>query len=300
MLSKSVAVRSVAGFLTLWYGAAMLVFMKQERSVGWPKFERKFGFAMYGAWIFCGGSILQWLGLGAHLLCGEKVGRQVANHCQILLHRTAMKLFFKPVIFEGLENLPPGDEGCIYAMNHTSSVDMSICACLPTKPHLAAVAKKSIMVVPGIGPLTHLSGGIFVERSTSKKSGDEQERRRLAELRMQMLKEGGKARLESGISIGICPQGTRRVPLPGRSLDPFKRGAFAIADHCKARVVPVTALYPVDFMVKCQPLKMIIHPPITPKGDGDVDGLMKQVEDVVTRPILSALEVGGDGIRFSS
>lgn len=265
------------------------MFMKQERSVGWPKFERKLGFAMYGLWIFCGGSIVQWFALGAHVLFGAEVGRRVANRCQILLHRAALKLFFKPVIVEGLENLPPGSEGCIYVGNHTSSVDMSIGTCLPTEPHLAAVAKKSIWFVPGIGALTHLAGGVFIDRS--KKGGV-----------MQMLKEVGKARLDSGISIGIFPQGTRRVPLPGRSplLDPFKKGAFVIADHSKARIVPLTILYPVDFMVKRQSLKIIIHPPVTPKGDGDVDGLMKQVEDVVARPILSALEVGGDGIRFSA
>ena len=84
-----------------------------------------------------------------------------------------------------------------------------------------------------------------------------------------MLLKEGKQRLDSGLSVGIFPQGTRQVPEAGKNLLPFKRGAFLLAIEAQVPIIPFTILYPNDFMSRPGPpvgVHCVIHKPILP-GD---------------------------------
>lgn len=273
----SFAFKSVAGCFAAWHALALAIFFHQELKVGWPKFERKVWFCLYGASIFSIGSVQQFFVLATYFMRGPGAARKMAYRCQIALHSFIVPFFFAPIEFEGASNLPPSDEGCIYIANHTSSVDMSVANSLPTAPHLAAVAKKAIFAVPGLGAITGLAGGIFINRAAPGGA-------------LASMVDIGKQRLAEGISIGVFPQGTRKVPKSGQPFLEFKKGAFVLADQSGAKVVPMTFIYPRDFMCRRTALKVIIHPVVTPSGDGDVETLRKSVEAMILAPIHKALD----------
>lgn len=261
----------------LWFVLAAAAFYVQECQVGWKQMQRRMRLMVYIIGIMSGGTVHQFLALLAHAVLGRSAGRKFGHNLCVQFYSWLGPLCWGAYTFEGAANLPPPDEGCIYVSNHTSAVDFSVFFAMPGAAHVVAVAKSSLLFLPGLGAMTKLNGGIFVKRG---KSGG-----------VKSLVEIGQARLREGISVGVFPQGTRKVPAPGKPLLAFRKGGFVLADASKAKIVPVTILYPSDFM-SAEPswagLKVIFHPPITPKGDGDVEGLMKQVEAVVTAPIIKA------------
>lgn len=204
-----------------------------------------------------------------------KAGARMLNG----FNRLMSPLFWGPFRVENAELLPPGDEACLYIGNHTSTVDTVGISFLPNRPHVAAVGKDSIMIVPGIGFMVGLCGGIYIRRG--KKGA------------LAGLIESGTERLKRGISVGIFPQGTRKVCRLDKPFPPFKRGAFVLADKTRARIVPITFLYPSDFM-SAKPavpgIRLVVHPSVLPKGDGDVDGLMQSVEATINAPLRAMLE----------
>jgi|ERR1712224_553054 len=175
--------------------------------------------------------------------------------------------------FEGKENLPSGEETCIYVGNHQTSVDFVVGCAIPNGVHMIAVAKDTLMFLPGMGAMMALCGTIYVKRG---KKGT-----------MAMLLEEGKKRLKDGHSIGIFPQGTRQIPRHDTPLKPFRMGAFSLAVEAKVKIVPITVIYPVDFMT-AKPsfpgFKIKVHPPLEPGNDAEA--MMKQVEKIVLEPIL--------------
>ena len=106
---------------------------------------------------------------------------------------------------------------------------------------------------------------------------------------MASMLQAGKARLDQGSSIAIFPQGTRKMHRPKMAGLSFKKGAFVLADQTKARIVPITLQYPPELMAlgsRAGPISIIIHPAVSPPGDGDVDGLRRAVEATVLAPLM--------------
>lgn len=276
---SSVVKKSFVGTLTLWYSMALAVSLMQERTVGWKKMQKNGAFLSFIAAMMAGGSVQTVICAIIYAFCGKQAAAKAASRMSFAFYRRISMFFWGPFRVDNAELLPPGDEACIYIGNHTSTIDTVATAFLPNSPHMAGVAKKSIMVVPGLGTMLGLSGGIFISRG--KKGA------------LKSFIEGGTDRLKRGISIGIFPQGTRKVPQHGKPLKPFKRGAFELADKTKAKIVPLTFLYPADFM-SAKPavpgMRIVVHEPIMPKGDGDVEGLMKSVEDIINAPVHAMLE----------
>src|SRR5205809_735998 len=98
-------------------------------------------------------------------------------------------------------------------------------------------------------------------------------------------------RLRSGISFGVCPEGTRAQP--GEML-PFKKGAFHMAAQAGVPIVPI-ALKNSDVLMgkgtgEAWPgtIDMVMLPPVETswvKDDADLDALVKQVQEIIMREL---------------
>ena len=239
----------------LWYGVALARMLKQERSVGWEPFQKNLKFLLFCAVNLGGASLQQFYVIAVRLSLGAAAGRSAASACQRLLARTSMRAFFGLPRVLGQEHLPPAGEACIYVANHASSLDFSLLLLLPTEPHLVPVARSIVAAIPGVGALLGLCGTVFIKRG---KKGT-----------MASMLQAGKARLDQGSSIAIFPQG--------------------ILDKTKARIVPITLQYPPELMAlgsRAGPISITIHPAVSPRGDGDVDGLLREVEATVLAPLM--------------
>jgi 1-acyl-sn-glycerol-3-phosphate acyltransferase len=94
-------------------------------------------------------------------------------------------------------------------------------------------------------------------------------------------------RLRSGISFGVCPEGTRAPP--GEMLS-FKKGAFHMAVQAGVPIVPI-ALKNSDVLMgkgtgEAWPgtIDMVMMPPVDTswvKSDDDLDALVQQVQNSI-------------------
>lgn len=143
----------------------------------------------------------------------EFMYRVSMNFCRSLVRVLALY-----VRLEGIENIPP--RACIFASNHASNLDGIVL--LPAIPRRVALfAKKELFRLPVFGTGMRAAGFVSVDRA-GKQAG-----------------AGVSAAVETlkhGLSVFIFPEGTRS---PDGRLQPFKKGAFAMAIEAGAPVVPV-------------------------------------------------------------
>ena len=119
---------------------------------------------------------------------------------------------------DGIENIPSG--ACIFAANHCSNLDGVIL--LPAIPRrIALFAKRELFRLPVLGLGMRLAGFVAVDRAGKRAAAGV---------------ATAVETLQAGLSVFIFPEGTRS--LDGR-LQPFKKGAFAMAIEAGAPVVPV-------------------------------------------------------------
>lgn len=269
----------VALVYTILCVMAVIGALMQELKVGWPRMGRKVEMALFLAGMVVAGSVQQVIVFAYGLIAGERRRQKLAHYFMRMTYSTFGQAMWGTYTIEGAENLPKGDEGVIYVANHQSSVDFSLVFTLPNNPHIVAVAKKPLLVMPGFGAMVYLHGGIFVSRG---KKGT-----------MASLIEQGTQRLADGMSIGIFPQGTRSVPSKNGTTKAWKKGAFILAQHAKAKIVPLSAVYPPDFMepgFRGESITIKVHKPVLPKEGEDVEKLMERVEKIVMGPVLDRLK----------
>jgi 1-acyl-sn-glycerol-3-phosphate acyltransferase len=150
--------------------------------------------------------------------------------------RFAVRLLGIRVRVEGIENIPPGP--CVLAANHTSNLDGPIL--LPAIPRRVSLfAKRELFRLPVFGLGMRLARFVAVDRA-GKQAGSGV--------------AAAVSRLKEGLPVFIFPEGTRSAD--GR-LQPFKKGAFAMAIEAGAPIVPVAIagtyrLLPRD--------KWVVHP----------------------------------------
>ena len=120
----------------------------------------------------------------------------------------------------GLEALPP-DRGYVFMANHESLMDIpALIATLPTQTRF--LAKSSLFRIPIFGWALHAGGFVPVDR------GDRVAARGSLDV--------ARARLESGRSILVFPEGTRSTD--GELLR-FRRGGFVLALDAGFPIVPI-------------------------------------------------------------
>jgi 1-acyl-sn-glycerol-3-phosphate acyltransferase len=162
----------------------------------------------------------------------------------------------------------------LFLANHVSNLDPPIL--LPMLPMpVAVVLKSSLMKIPLLGYAMKLAGYIPVERQGNVESAKES-----AEI--------AKRTLASGCHILSFPEGTRSRD--GR-LQPFKKGAFYMAEDSGAPIVPVS-ISGTESMMKKGSLsitpgtaRVIFHPPVRPRDYAT----REELSDAVHAAIASGL-----------
>ena len=122
----------------------------------------------------------------------------------------------------GEENVPK-DKPVLYISNHRSFYDIILTYARVPRA-CGYISKKSVKRVPSLSTWMMLMNCIFLDRDDLK-SG------------MEMLKKA-ISHIENGISIYVCPEGTRNKT--DEPLLDFHQGTFKIAERTGCTVVPIT------------------------------------------------------------
>ena len=122
---------------------------------------------------------------------------------------------------ERLDDVRP----CIFIANHQSMLDVPVMAAV-FRPDSVIIAKKEVVNVPFFGWLYDATGNIRIDRKDTRSA-------------IGGLKEAEAAIVARKVAVWIFPEGTRGKA-PGELL-PFKKGAFQMALHTGAPLVPVVS-----------------------------------------------------------
>ena len=193
---------------------------------------------------------------------------------------------FASVRIEGRElGLSAGP--CVYVSNHQSMVD--ILAAFATHLPYRWVSKAENFYAPFLGWTMWLNGYVPLRRG------------HLPSIR-RMLRRC-EARLQSGASLFVFPEGTRS---PDGNVQSFFRGAFWIAARNGVPIVPVViegtgAILPKSsFLIAPQPVDVRILPAVDPRAfDGDDRKLRDHVRALMVAE-LAGLRRTRSGIPASS
>jgi 1-acyl-sn-glycerol-3-phosphate acyltransferase len=165
----------------------------------------------------------------------------------------------------GEENIPPGGGFIVYA-NHRSLIDIPAASLAIARP-LSWVAKSALGRIPVFGWVlkrVHL----LVEREGGLSSA------------RTMISEA-EARLAAGEILAIFPEGTRNRD-PSKALLPFKKGAFIMAKHTGAALVPLAVvnsgnLWPSgSFLPHHGTISVAVGPPLTPEPGESLGALTER------------------------
>ncbi|MBT2989319.1 MAG: AMP-binding protein [Candidatus Thiodiazotropha sp. (ex Ctena orbiculata)] len=187
--------------------------------------------------------------------------------------RLLRRLTATPLHVEGVEHLPPADRPVILVANHASYLDtLALIDGIPRD--FAYVAKRELAEKFHSRLFLQRLDTLFVERFDTKRSATATE---------EFVRY-----LEAGHSLAIYPEGTFRAE-PG--LLPFQMGAFVTAAHSGVSIVPVTirgtrAILQSDSSFPHHgAVRIIITPPLEPKGDDWAEAVRLQVaaREVIAR-----------------
>jgi 1-acyl-sn-glycerol-3-phosphate acyltransferase len=219
-------------------------------------------FWMFWATVFIGGSavILALFGVRGHIF--SVMSRQWA--------RASLWASGSDAVAHGLENVVPGQPFILVA-NHVSWFDIfAIAGKLSVDFHF--VAKKELEKVPIFGLAWRAAGHISIDRSNRERA-------------VQSLRKAGEQMRAQQSVVVIFAEGTRSRS--GR-LQPFKKGAFVLAQETGIPIIPtvVTGSYdimrPDTFVVRPATIHVYFEPPIDPAGLRG-DALMEAVREVFVR-----------------
>jgi len=187
--------------------------------------------------------------------------------------RTWLKLSGVKVNVTGREHLHE-DQPYVFVSNHNSYLDAAPLFAF-TGRRMGAIAKKELLKAPILGYSMGFVNVMAIDRSNRDRA-------------VETIKTATD-RLRSGVSIMVCPEGTRAQP--GEML-PFKKGAFHMAVQAGVPIVPI-ALKNSDVLMgkgtgEAWPgtIEMVMMPPVDTswvKTDEDLDALVKQVQNAIMR-----------------
>jgi 1-acyl-sn-glycerol-3-phosphate acyltransferase len=189
--------------------------------------------------------------------------------------RTWLRLSGVKLKVTGQEHLDP-KQTYVFVANHWSYLDAAPLFC-GTGRRMGMVAKKELLKAPILGFGMGFVNVIAIDRSNRERA-------------VETLKTATE-RLRSGISFGVCPEGTRARP--GEML-PFKKGAFHMAVQAGVSVVPI-ALKNSDQLMgrgtgEAWPgtIEMVMLPPVdtsSVSSDEDLRRLVEQVQRLIMKEL---------------
>jgi len=175
----------------------------------------------------------------------------------------------------GQEHLDP-EQPYVFVANHWSYLDAAPLFC-GTGRRMGLVAKKELLKAPILGFGMGFVNVIAIDRSNRERA-------------VETLKVA-TALLRSGVSFGVCPEGTRARP--GEML-PFKKGAFHMAVEAGVPVVPMAFKNSDQLMPRGRAeawpgtIEMVMMPPVDTswvKTDEDLHKLVEQVQAKIMKEL---------------
>ena len=191
--------------------------------------------------------------------------------------RIIVRTLMLPVKVEGSENLEQG-QSYVFVANHQGAFDIFLIYGFLNR-NFKWMMKYQLGSIPFVGYACRRSHQIFVDKRSIGK--------------VKATYRQAQEILKEGYSVTVFPEGARTFT---GHMGKFKKGAFALADELQLPVVPLTINGSFQVMprmrdgrfVNWHPLKLTIHQPIYPVGQGteNVNATMRQAYDSV----MSALE----------
>jgi len=125
-----------------------------------------------------------------------------------------------PMTVTGREYIP-NHGGICFVSNHVGAFDIILALAYIGRP-FGFIAKKELLLLPGINLWIYLLGGLFIDRKNPRKA-------------LKTISLGIK-RIKAGGSMLIFPEGTRSR---GQEIGTFHPGALKLASSSNALIVPV-------------------------------------------------------------
>lgn len=161
------------------------------------------------------------------LLLLRKLNQPLASRIsQWIVSRMLKSLFLMSgsrIEVRGLENIPK-DRAVLFVSNHRSYFDI-LAAYGYTPKVLGFIAKAEMMRYPLLKQWMELVNCLFLDRKDMKKG-------------LKTILQGIE-QVKSGISMWICPEGTRVRGKGVLEMEEFKEGSFKIAEKSGCPIVPV-------------------------------------------------------------
>lgn len=189
--------------------------------------------------------------------------------------RTWLRLSGVKVRVVGREKLDP-DQTYVFVANHQSYLDAAPLFAF-TGRRMGMVAKKELLNAPILGYGMGFVNVVTIDRSNRERA--------VASLKV------ATERLRSGISFGVCPEGTRAKP--GEML-PFKKGAFHMAAQAGVPIAPIALKNADNLMGKGTgeawpgTIEMVFLPPVETswvKSDKDLDSLVGRIQEMIMKEL---------------
>ena len=189
--------------------------------------------------------------------------------------RTWLTLTGVKVKVFGRELLDP-NQPYVFVSNHYSYLDAAPLFAY-TGRRMGLIGKKELLKAPILGYGMGFVNVIAIDRSNRERA-------------VASINEATR-RLRSGISFGVCPEGTRA--LPGEMLS-FKKGAFHMASQAGVPIVPI-ALKNSDALMgrgtgEAWPgtVEMVMFQPVDTSSvasDEDLDRLVRHVQGIIMKEL---------------
>lgn len=191
--------------------------------------------------------------------------------------RIVVTVLWLPVHVEGCEHLKKG-ESYVFVSNHQGAFDIFLVYGYLNR-NFKWMMKHQLRKMPFVGYACAKSHQIFVDRRSPSK--------------VKKTINDARETLKDGTSLVVFPEGARTFT---GHMGKFKKGAFLLADELQLPVVPLTINGSFNVMprtrdwhfVKWHPLRLTIHQPVYPIGQGpqNIQAVMHQSYDSVMSALV--------------
>ena len=191
--------------------------------------------------------------------------------------RIILKILFLPVQVEGRQHLEK-KQSYVFVANHQGATDIFLIYGYLGR-NFKWMMKHQLLTIPLIGYACKKSHQIIVDKRGPKK--------------IKATYDAARQTLQGGTSLTVFPEGARTFT---GHMGFFRKGAFALADELQLPVVPMTINGSFDVLPRTRdghfitwhPLKLTIHQPIYPVGQGpeNIEATMRQSYDSVMSAIV--------------
>ena len=180
--------------------------------------------------------------------------------------RLTVWLCLLPVTVVGREHLHKG-QSYVFVANHQGAFDIFLIYGFLNR-NFKWMMKKGLRRIPFVGMACEAAHHIFVDKSGPSK--------------IRATYDKARETLQEGMSLVVFPEGARTFT---GHMGSFRRGAFMLADELQLPVCPLTIDGSFDvkprmkdmFWVFWHPLRLTIHEPIMPIGQG-AENVKNQME----------------------